>query len=46
MLIGYARDLLTTDNGKEFAYHQMVSFELETDFLLCNALPFLGKRLK
>ncbi|KAG6558882.1 hypothetical protein RHOW815_001127 [Candidatus Rhabdochlamydia sp. W815] len=23
---------LTADNGKEFAYHQMVSFELETDF--------------
>ena len=23
---------LTAENGKEFAYHQMVSFELETDF--------------
>jgi IS30 family transposase len=23
---------LTADNGKEFAYHQMVSFELEADF--------------
>lgn len=23
---------LTADNGKEFAYHQKVSFELETDF--------------
>ncbi|KAG6559573.1 hypothetical protein RHABOEDO_001031 [Candidatus Rhabdochlamydia oedothoracis] len=23
---------LTADNEKEFAYHQMVNFELETDF--------------
>ena len=35
---------ITSDNGKEFAYHKEVSAALDTDFYFANSL--LGKRIK